>query len=276
MTGIVTSGTGLGAMIMPPVANWLISSYDWRISYRIVGSIVLVFVLLAAQFLRRNPSRIGQLPYGADKVKEEGLNLEVVGFSLREAIHSRQFWILCAMFLSWCFCLQAIMVHIVPHAIDMRISAASAATIMTIIGGLCIGGRLIMGGASDRIGNKLALIIGFIVTVIALSWVIVAKELWMLYLFAIIFGFAYGASIVVLSPMVAGLFGLRAHGVILGAVTFSATIGGAIGPLLTGHIFDITSSYHLAFLVCVALSVVSLILSWQLRPTSKEGGESDS
>ena len=118
--------------------------------------------------------------------------------------------------------------------------------------------------------DKPAIIIGFIVMIIALSWVVVAKELWMLYLFAIIFGFSYGGLMTLQSPMVADLFGLHAHGVILGAVVFSTTIGGAIGPLLAGYIFDITSSYHLAFLVYVALSVVSLALIWRLRLTSKE------
>ena len=98
----------------------------------------------------------------------------------------------------------------------------------------------------------------------------------MLYLFGAIFGFAYGASVALQSPLVADLFGLRAHGAILGAVSFIATIGGAIGPLLAGHIFDITSSYHLAFLACGILSVVSLVLISLLKPTSKEGGESDS
>ena len=270
MTGIAVSGIGAGTMIVPPVANWLISTYDWRISYIVIGSISLVSIVLAAQFLRRDPSQMGQLPYGADEVKEESLNLKVRGFSLRKAVHTAQFWMLCIAVLGLGLCVQAIMVHIVPHAIDMGISAARAATIMTIIGGLSIAGRVIMGGYGDRIGNKPVLIIGFILMVIALSWVVAAKELWMLYLFAIIFGFSYGGLMTLQSPMVADLFGLHAHGVILGAVVFSTTIGGAIGPLLAGYIFDITSSYHLAFLVYVALSVISLALIWRLRLTSKE------
>lgn len=276
MTGIVVSGIGLGTMIMPPVANWLISSYGWRISYIVVGSIALVLVVLAAQFLRRDPTRMGQLPYGVDEVKEEGLTLEVGGFSLREAIRTRQFWTLCAVFLGFGFCLQVIMVHIVPHAIDMGISPAIAASILTVIGGLGIVGRVIMGGGGDRIGNKLALIISFFLMAIALSLVVIAKELWMLYLFAAILGFGYGGLVAVYSPLVADLFGLRAHGTIFGVVASSATMGGAIGPLLAGYIFDITGSYHLAFLICVIIGVIAFILTILLRPTSREGRRNDS
>ena len=212
---------------------------------------------------------MGQLPYGEDEVKTEGLDSQVIGYSLREAIHARQFWMLCAVFLCFGFCMQIIMVHIVPHAIDIGISLASAASIFTIIGGGSIIGRIIMGGSSDRIGNKLAIVIGFALMTIGLSLVVVAREIWMLYLFAAIFGFSYGGLVAVQSPLVADLFGLLAHGVIWGVIVFSVTIGGAIGPLLAGYIFDITSSYHLTFLVCVALSVAGLILILLLRKSPR-------
>ena len=74
MTGIAVSGIGIGTMIMPLVANWLISSYGWRTSYIVVGITVLVLIILVAQFLRRDPGQMGQLPYGADEVKVESLN----------------------------------------------------------------------------------------------------------------------------------------------------------------------------------------------------------
>ncbi len=270
MTGIVISGTGLGTVVMPPIAARLISSYGWRASYVIVGIMALVLVILAAQFLRRDPSQVGQLPYGEGKPKQENLNLEAKGFSLRRAIHTRQFWMLCGMFSSFNFLLQAIMVHIVIHATGLGISVASAANILAIIGGLSIAGRIIMGSAGDRIGNKAALIICFSLMSIALLWLQLAKEVWMLYLFAAIFGFAYGGKSTLLSPMVAELFGLSSLGVILGVIEFTLAIGGAIGPALAGHIFDITGSYQLAFLVCVAASIVGLILALLFRPTTRE------
>jgi len=75
MCGIVLSGVGIGVVIIPPLAAWLISIYSWRTSYIIVGIIVLVLVILAAQFLRRDPSQVGQLPYGAIEVEAESSGL---------------------------------------------------------------------------------------------------------------------------------------------------------------------------------------------------------
>ena len=120
-----------------------------------------------------------------------------------------------------------------------------------------------MGAASDRIGDKRSLIICFIMMLISLLWLQLAGELWMLYSFAVVYGFAHGGFFALISPAVAGFFGTRAHGVILGIVLFSGTLGGAVGSVLTGHIFDITQSYQLAFwllTVILAIGFASVIL----------------
>ncbi len=270
MTGIVASGIGLGTMIMPPVANWLIADYGWRTSYIIFGIIALVFITLAAQFLRRDPSQMGQLPYGESKAREPRPNLETEGFSFNQAIHTRQFWMFGAVIFTYLFSQQTITVHIVPHATDLGISAASAASILAIIGGLSIAGKIMIGSAADRIGNRLSLIISFTLLLVALFWLLAAKELWMFYLFAAVFGFAYGGIVSLQSLVTAELFGTSSLGVTFGAVMFIGSIGGAIGPVLTGGIFDITGSYYLAFLVCVVVSIIGLILAPLLRPTTRE------
>ena len=266
ITGIVVSGTGTGIVIMPSIASRLITSYGWSTSYLILGVIALVLIILAAQFLKRDPGQIGQLPYGETEIKEESLNLDAKGFSLREAIHTRQLWMVCALYLCYGFCLQVILVHIVPHATELGISAITAANILVVSGGASIVGRIIMGSASDRTGNKLTLIISFILFSVTLLWLQFAQELWMLYIIVVIFSFGYGGFSVVMSPVVAELFGLSSHGVILGAVFCLTTIGGAIGPVLAGHIFDVTSSYQLAFLVFTVVCIVGFILTLLLKP----------
>ena len=66
--------------------------------------------------------------------------------------------------------------------------------------------------------------------------------------------------------LVAELFGLSSLGVILGIVIFVITIGEAIGPVMAGHIFDITGSYQLGFLIFAAVSIVAIILTTALKP----------
>ncbi len=274
MSGIVKVGTGVGMLIMPLVISVLISTYGWRNAYIIIGAPALIVIVSAAQFLRRDPGEMHQLAYGeeattAGSVGSAGVGL---GLSLREAIRTRQFWMICTVYLAALFSIHTTVVHIVPHAEDLGIPATSAASIMSIIGGASIAGRFIMGSAGDRIGNRLAMIVCLAVLSVALLWLQLADQMWMLVLFALVYGFAHGGFFALLSPTVASLFGMQAHGVIFGIVIFSGTIGGAIGPILAGHIFDISHSYQIVFLLLPAVSVIGLVLTVWLRPNIGKGG----
>jgi len=264
MSGIVLSGMGIGTLIMSPVTNWLISTYDWRQSYTILGSVVLVLVILAAQPLRRDPAQMRQVPYGENAGEEQGLGTS--GLSLREAIYTGQFWLVSAQFFCLGFCIFTILVHIAPHAIEVGLSAASAANILATIGGCSIIGKVILGSAADRIGNRLVFLIGFFLMAAILFWIAKSGEVWELYLFAVIFGVAYGGCAASEAPLVAALFGLRFHGLILGVINFGFTIGAAVGPFLAGYIFDISESYEVAFLVCTAISVIGIIFTALIKP----------
>ena len=84
----------------------------------------------------------------------------------------------------------------------------------------------------------------------------------MLYGFAVIFGIGYGGCVTAESPLVAQLFGLASHGIILGIIAFGFTVGGAIGPWVTGYVFDITKGYQLAFLMCAIVSSAGFVLTF--------------
>ena len=138
-------------------------------------------------------------------------------------------------------------------------------------GGVAVAGRLVSGTAAWRIWNRLTLAVSLAVMSLTLFWLASTTEIWSLYLFAAIFGFTYGGFAALNSPMVAELFGLRAHGVVLGIITFGGTIGGAIGPVVAGYIFDIRESYQLAFLISGTVAVVIAILASMLGPIAGKG-----
>jgi MFS family permease len=100
-------------------------------------------------------------------------------------------------------------------------------------------------------------------------WLIWAQDLWMLYLFALVYGFAYGGMIPVTAALVSDTFGLGRIGAILGLLEISFGIGAAIGPTVGGLIFDARGSYSLAFLLgAVAMLVVTLLISLIRRETN--------
>jgi len=266
MTGIVFAGIGLGTVIVPPVANYLISSYDWRTSYLILGGSILALNSLAAQFLRFDPAQIGQVPLGSRTENGQHSVMETRAFTLKEAVKFSQFWAVCLIYLCFGFCLFATMVHVAPHVTDLGISPTHAANIIATIGLVSIIGKVGIGLVIDRIGSRLAFIIGFGTMVLSFLWLMIAEETWMLYLFAVLFGFAYGAGITPQSTVIAELFGLSSLGLIMGVALFSFTIGAAIGPLLAGYIFDVFFSYRIAFLIFSAVALLGIIITMLLKP----------
>jgi len=268
MTGIVAAGIGAGAVIMPPLANWLILKYNWSVAYVILGSAVLVLTIPVAQLLSRDPAQMGQVPYGQGEVEEQRPRLEGRSISFRQALGTWQFWTVCAMTMCLGFILFTIMVHIAPHVTDMGISAANAANTLAVIGIFSIVGKVGMGYMIDRTSSRAAWMIGFVTMAMALFLLLAARDIWVLYVFAVIFGFAYGACVTAEAPLIAELFGLSSHGVIFGFVSMSFTIGAAVGPLQAGYIFDVNSSYQMAFLICGVVAIIGLALTAIVKPIS--------
>jgi MFS family permease len=272
MTGLVVAGPGFGITIVPLIVSWLISGYGWRTSYIVMGVAVLVLITLAAQLMKRDPSQVGEQPYGEEEERKESRYGQDTGFSLREALRSRQFWMLSMVSFGNFFNINVVMVHIVIHATGSGISPIAAVSVLSTTAAVSIAGRIVAGGAADRIGKRRTMAIGLGLTLFAFIWLLAGKEVWMFYLFAVIFGVGGWAVASVTSPMVAELFGMGSHGVILGAVIFGGTVGGAVGPFLAGYLFDMMGSYQLAFIVCGILSVVGTALISVLRPTRSRGG----
>jgi MFS family permease len=98
-----------------------------------------------------------------------------------------------------------------------------------------------------------------------------AESTWMLFLFALVYGFAHGGFFTVMSPTLAEFFGTGSHGVIFGVVLFCGTIGGAAGPLLAGTLFDTTGSYETVFLILTGFCLLGLILTAALQPIKTPG-----
>lgn len=276
ITGIAMAGGSTGMLIVPPVVNVLISAYDWRHTFIITGIFTLVAMILLSQFLRRDPAKMGLVPYGENKGEEQPVDLGTMGFSHREALYTRQFWMATAMLFCFGFCIATIMVHTVPHATDMGISAATAASFLSVMGGGLIIGNVVLGTMADRTGSRQAYIISFFLMAVALAWLLPAREAWQLYLFAAVFGLGIGGAAVLSSPLTAELFGMKSHGVILGLINFTSTLGAAVGPLLAGYLFDSTGSYNIAFLLCLALAVAGTILAATLKPTRKLSAQKSS
>jgi MFS family permease len=266
MTGIVLAGTGIGALVLPPLANWVISAYGWRISFLVLGAVILVIAGSTTHLLRRDPATMGQMPFGDDQKVSQKSKHNETGATLSQALRTRQFWLVWTMFFFFGYCMYSTMVHIAPEAMEKGISSATAASLIATIGGTGILARFTLGSAADRIGNKWTFIIGFVLIAAAYVELAFASGIWMFFVFAAIFGFAQGGMGTSESPLIANLFGLSSHGKIYGTTAIGFTAGAAVGPFLSGYIFDLTGSYQFALVACIICSIIGLILTTLITP----------
>ncbi len=270
--GIVASGAGLGTLLLAPVSERLIAAFGWSIAYMVLGAAAWVIMIPCALMLRRDPAEKGLRPYGSEEVRISMNGMEQLkaktteaGINLRTAARYKPLWMLFIIFFLFNFCLQMVMVHLVNYATDIGIASLYAATFISIIGIGSFIGRIFMGGASDRIGANTALTVCCAIMMTTLTFLIFAREPWMFYLFALVFGFAYGGEVPQMPVLVERFFGMRAVAAIVGVTVLGATIGGAFGSWTGGQIFDVTQSYQLAFIVAAAIAFTATVLTLMLR-----------
>jgi MFS family permease len=266
VTGIVKVGTGAGQMVIPFLVSILIIRYGWRSSCAIIGVAVLVILVAIAQLLRRDPSQMDLSHDGNAPGSTDAPDWNTEGLPLREAIRTRQLWTMCAAMLAIVFCLMTVMLHIAPYAQELNISPTRAASVLSTIGGVSMAGRFVSGFAIDRIGSKKVMIFCFFLLIAVLLWLQIATELWMLYLFAVVYGVAHGGFFTSFSPIVAEFFGIKSHGALFGITMFFAMFGGALGPVVAGYVFDITGAYAGAIWICTVIGIIGFVLVALLKP----------
>ncbi len=273
MTGVVKTGTAVGQVLVPILVTVLIASVGWRQALVVLGIGAAIILVAVAQMMRRKPAADGPDDATADQSDDNGTqtsgraeSMDLAGpqLTLSAALKSPVLWMLCAI--QFCFfpSLTTVPLHIVAHASDLGLSTVRAATVLSMIGGCSIAGRLVVGLLHDRIGGRRALLLCLTLLSLALLALRIIDTPYLLYFLAPFYGFAHGGLFTVVSPNVAEYFGLKAHGAIFGIVVLFGTLSGASGPLLAGWLFDRSGSYSIAFMTLMFMAVISVLLSWFL------------
>ena len=263
-TAIATAGGSLANILVPPIAAVLVSAYGWRVAILAMSLTGGICMLLSSSVLERDPEGVGQKPDG--RIEPTGGLTEDLeeGMTPAEAWRSRTYWKIFGMYALTFVAVFVPFVHGVQFAQSLGASLQTASTVISAIGIGGLIGRLVMGPVSDRIGRKNAVMLALFLETASFLGMAGANSLWLLYLSAATFGFAYGGGVVVFPPLVADFFG-RAHaGSIVGRIFATAGTMAAIGPYTAQVLRDALGNYRWAFLLSGIANGLALLLATRL------------
>ena len=255
--GLTMLGIGLGAVIMPSVAQTLIARFGWRTAYSILGASVLLMCWpVVACFVKEKPREFSSLPNRAS-AKTDGIEDARQGLTAREAWRSRDFWLMACAFTLVSASVQACVVHLVPMLNDRNLGMRAAASGSSLIGAAVMIG-IGTGYLLDRtFAARLASIL-FAVSASGIALLLLGDRT-AAFAGAFLVGLGLGAEVDLIPYLASRHFGLRDFGKVYSSLFAAFALAGALGPLIMGAGFDRTGSYSgplIGFFLAILLATV--------------------
>ncbi|HEY82087.1 MAG TPA: MFS transporter [Dehalococcoidia bacterium] len=264
--GIMSTGIGAGILVLAPfIGSFLIPTFGWRVAYFALAILVWTLIPLAVFVVRTKPADMGLYPEGIagpeDMAKAQASLATAHGLNLKMALSTSAFWLLAITFFISGFSSLGVIQNQVPHLQDIGYPLAIAAGALTGLGLGSTIGKFIFGWLCDRIQAKYACAISLVL--LAVSTLILmsmgpTSPMAIMWLYAIILGLGAGGWLPTMSMLVNVNFGLISYGAIFGMISLAQGIGGALGPLVGGYMYDTMSTYQWAFALFLALYAIAI------------------
>ena len=275
-----TIAKGAGLAIIPLTAQIIIGEWGWRTAWTFLGILTLtVGVLPSLLLMARRPEDMGleadpatqyspSTNHEPDSVADAATNIET-NYTLAQALKTKSFWIL-AVFTAAGFMVQGgVSLHQVAHYINQGLPGPLAALSAGTYAAAQILGGLFWGFTGRKFPVRFLLALSAIIVGIGVISTIYSFSLSSALISAATIGFGVGGLHLLVRLAWADYYGRQHLGSIRG-VTLSAQIGGqALGPILGGFLFDITTNYRLPFFVfALAVFTGAILVTSATAPKS--------
>ena len=255
---VCASGNYLAGTLWPPIAQWGVTQLGWRTTYVCIGVFCGLGMGLLALRMRERPPPMVQ----AD-VSHTGVVASDRPFGL--SVSQAQWWLSLAA-VGCCVAMAMPQVHIVAYCTDLGFGAARGAEMLSLMLACGIVSRLVSGAICDRIGGIRTLLLGSVLQGIALLMFLPFDGLVPLYVVSAMFGLFQGGIVPSYAIIVREHFPTANVGASTGTIIMASLVGMALGGWLSGKIFDLSGSYHAAFLNGVAWNALNLMITlWLYR-----------
>jgi len=271
--GVLSTGPGSG-LVLYPLNAWLIATFGWRTAMVIFGAFVAAATVSLALLYREPPAAAVRVTGGASV--RPALDPRAPGaWTLRNALRSVRFWAAFIMTALGVIGFQIMATHQVAHAVERNVPHDVAVLVFAVAAGCMMAGNVLGGWLSDQVGRGRVFVVGTVVAILGILCFALMRgpQDRVLLLIYAVSAFGFGMRIAQLSTIPADIFAGPHLGAILGVVQAGGGLGGTIGPFLAGWLFDVTSSYRLAFLAaCVAVAGSAVAAWFAARPAAGTTG----
>lgn len=271
---VALTGMGLGQLVMMSALTGVLDAIGWRQVFLWIAAAhlaVVPLVLVVVGRADRAPAPAPAVPDAAADAKGD----TAASLTLGQALATRRMWLLLAVYFLCGFEDFFVSTHIVAFAQDRGADALLAGHLLAAMGLTALLGVLAAGAASDRTGPVLPTLAAFVVRIALFVAVLLHAGTWTVAGFALLFG----ATFLVTAPLTVVFareaFGVRHLGAISGCITMVHHIGGGIGALAGGLLFDAQGSYVPALWLMLATSVLGAALTLGLGSVRRRGSSGE-
>jgi MFS family permease len=255
--GVVFASTGTGIMLLVPTTQWLISRLGWAWVFQGLAAMVLLVLMPLALGVYRHGPYFGGKPKDHAEPQDQ--------WTAPLALRSLQFWLLFFGRVAASSGTLVIVTHQIAHVVDVGYSRIFAATVFGLMGITSTFGRLIFGYIADLYSKRTAYLLNILTAFVGIGCLMAARDSsqpWLLYVYLLFFGIAFGSRAVILSALAADIFSGKGFGSIFGFAAISVGIGGALGSWLGGALYDLTGSYRMSFVYAITVLALSILSIW--------------
>ncbi|MBN2059310.1 MAG: MFS transporter [Deltaproteobacteria bacterium] len=278
---------GVVGMLLLPTSAWLVSVHGWRITCLIMGIVMLILSPLTLIFVRqRRPEYYGLLPDGKTEIHSNspgtyGMNEKkaypppfmVNEFSLKQALKTRSYWIICFVYAAQTIVIGAISVHLIPFLTDMGIDRTLAGGMMGMMVFFTIPSRFFSGILADRMKKehlKFLLAGVFFLLATGVLMFTVFRSMLLMYLMFAIYGLSSGAPTPLLIILTSRYYGRKAFGSINGSSLIIRAPLALLAPVFAGWVYDKTGNYMIVFYLFVVLLIFGIAFICLADPPNPE------
>ncbi len=282
--GIKFALIGVFGIVIIQVVTWLNDIRDWRFCCLVWGIIMLASIPLAYLLIKpQRPEYYGQLPDGAElesdveKNEQEMIargisyasSLQETEYSFKQALKTSTYWLMIIGFSVHNFIAGGFNLHVFPFLTDIGIDDAAASGMMGLMIFFTIPARFFGGIIADRVPKRnlqFLLVVAFLLQVIGISTYLLGHSLVAVYVLLICHGLSSGAMTPLVVLILGRYFGRKAFGSILGTMIAFLAPMSLFSPVYYGWIFDINSSYDVAFITAVSMAAIAVVATFFIRP----------